>query len=224
MTKLLVILLILYKGAYKMKQINKPNEVNNIISMNKDNDVVIARKGDSKNIIGSFYFNQWSDSKEMKMFIKNIERQIRMSNEYKTYIGHLNNEIGIHNCAIFGNLSDSIDGVTFEFHHYPFTLYDIVEICINKRLMNNENFTSLDIAYEVLKLHELNQVGLVKLSKTAHELVHAGKIFIKLESIFGDVNAFVNKYEGYISEDIKENYNKLIDMNNNEFDESIIKA
>jgi len=207
-----------------MKQINKPNEVNNIISLNKEDNVVIARKGDSKNIIGSFYFTQWSDAKETKAFIKNVEKQIRMSKEYKMYIGHLNNNIGIHECSVFGNLSDEIDGLTLEFHHYPFTLYDIVEICMNKHILNDEKFTSMDIVYEVLHLHELNQIGLVKLSKTAHELVHAGKIFIKLESIFGDVNKFLEKYKDYIPDETIMNYNNLIDMNNTNFDESIIKV
>jgi len=206
-----------------MKQINKPNEVNNIISLNKEDNVVIARKGDSKNIIGSFYFTQWSEAKEVKAFIKNVEKQIRMSKEYKHYLGHLNNEIGLHSCSVFGNLSDDIDGLTLEYHHYPFTLYDIVEICMNKRILNNEKFTSMDIIDEVLMLHQLNEVGLVKLSKTAHELVHAGKIFIKLESVFGDVNKFIKKYKDYIPDETLENYNNLIDMNDNKFDESIIK-
>lgn len=206
-----------------MKQINKPNEVNNVISLNKGEDVVIARKGDSKNVIGSFYFSQWSEAKEVKAFIKNVEKQIRTSKEYKHYLGHLNNEIGIHSCSIFGNLSDDIEGLTLEFHHYPFTLYDIVEICMNKRILNDEKFTSMDIVDEVLMLHQLNEVGLVKLSKTAHELVHAGKIFIKLESVFGDVNKFIKKYKDYIPDETLENYNNLIDMNDNKFDESIIK-
>lgn len=206
-----------------MKQINKPNEVNNVISLNKGEDVVIARKGDSKNVIGSFYFSQWSEAKEVKAFIKNVEKQIRTSKEYKHYLGHLNNEIGIHSCSVFGNLSDDIEGLTLEFHHYPFTLYDIVEICMNKRILNDEKFTSMDIVDEVLMLHQLNEVGLVKLSKTAHELVHAGKIFIKLESIFGDVNKFIENYKEYIPDETIENYNNLINMNNNNFDESIIK-
>jgi len=207
-----------------MKQINKPNEVNNVISLNKEDNVVIARKGDSKNIIGSFYFTQWSEAKEVKAFIKNVEKQIRMSKEYKHYLGHLNNEIGLHSCSVFGNLSDDIDGLTLEYHHYPFTLYDIVEICMNKRILNNEKFTSMDIVDEVLMLHQLNEVGLVKLSKTAHELVHAGKIFIKLESVFGDINKFIKKYKDYIPDETLENYNNLIDMNDNKFDENIIKV
>ena len=204
-----------------MKKINKPNEVNNIISMKKDDDIVLSIKGDSKNIIESFYFTEFSDTKAIKNFIKKIESQIRKSNEYRDYIYHLDKEIGIHQCAVFGNISDS-DEVTLEFHHYPFTLYDIVEICVNNRILNDEKFCSMDIIDEVLKLHEKNEVGLVKLCKTAHELIHDGKIFVKLESIFGRVNEFIEDYKQAIPDDLIENYNKLIDMNEIDFQEYII--
>ena len=80
----------------------------------------------------------------------------------------------------------------------------------------------MDVIDEVLKLHQKNQVGLVKLCKTAHELCHDGKIFIKLESIFGKVNEFIEDYKEYIPEDIIENYNKLIDMNDIDFQEYIL--
>lgn len=204
-----------------MKKINKPNEVNNIISMKKDDDIVLSVKGDSKNIIESFYFTEFSDTKAIKNFIKKIESQIRKSNEYKDYIYHLDKEIGINQCAVFGNISDS-DEVTLEFHHYPFTLYDIVEICVNNRILNDEKFCSMDIIDEVLKLHEKNEVGLVKLCKTAHELIHDGKIFVKLESIFGKVNEFIEDYKQAIPDDLIENYNKLIDMNEIDFQEYIL--
>jgi len=204
------------------KKLNKPNEVNNIISMKKKDDIVLSNKKD-RNVLGSFYFEDISDTKAIKYFIKKIESQIRSSKEYKEYIRHLCQDIGINHCAVFGNISDS-DEVTLEFHHYPFTLYDIVEICVNRRLMKGEKICSMDIIDEVLKLHERNEVGLVKLCKTAHELVHAGKIFIKLESIFGKVNDFIDYYQDYIPEDIIENYNKLIDMNEIDFNEYILSV
>lgn len=206
-----------------MKQITKPNDTNNITSLNRNNNIVMTPKEDRNNVLGSFYFSQWTEPKEIKSFIKNIERQIRTSKEYKTYIGHLNNEIGIHSCAIYGNLTDDIEGLTLEYHHYPFTLYDITEIVVNKKIMNDEKFTTLDIIDEVLKLHEKNRVGLVKLCKTAHELVHAGAVFVKIESIFGDVQSFVQEYINYFPDEIVENYNKLIEMNKHGYDEKILE-
>ena len=196
------------------KKINKPNETNNILSMKKEEDVVLAIKGDSRNVIGSFYFDDFSNTKSIKKFIKNIESQIRGSKEYKEYIWHLDNEIGINRCSVFGNISNE-DEVSLEFHHYPFTLYDIVEIVINDMVKRNEKFSSFDIINEVLDLHRRNEVGLVKLCKTAHELVHDGQIFIKLESVFGKVSKFIETYNqtNSIPEELIDKYNNLIDMN-----------
>ena len=206
-----------------MKQISKPNDINNLTSLKKDNNIVIAPKQNKENILGSFYFSQWTDTKEIKSFIKNIEKQVRTSKEYTAYIGHLNNEIGIHSCAVFGNLTDEIEGLTLEYHHYPFTLYDIVETVVNKKIINDERFTTFDVTDEVLKLHQKNHVGLVKLCKTAHELVHAGQIYVNLKSVFGDVNSFINVYSSYIPDETIINYNKLIDMSKHDYDEHILE-
>lgn len=206
-----------------MKKISKPNELNNIISLNKSGNIYLANKNNSRNLLNSFYFEDFSSPKIVKNFIKNVEKQVRTSNEYKSYIGHLNKEIGLCHCSVFGNITDE-DEVTLEYHHYPFTLYDIVEVVINDKVNRNIKFSTFDITNEVLNLHKNNQVGLVKLCKTAHELVHDEKIFIKLSSIFGKVDEFINIYlqSDSISDDLIEKYNKLIDMNNSEFDESIL--
>lgn len=194
-------------------KINKPNETNNIISMKRlDDDVDLAIKGNSKNIIGSFYFDDFSNTKSVNKFIRNIESRIRTSKEYNDYIGFLNNELRIDRCSIFGNITND-DDVSLEFHHYPFTLYDIVEIVINDKVKRNEKFTSFDIISEVLDLHKKNMIGLTKLCKTAHELVHDGQIFVKLESVFGKVNSFIEIYEDSIPEELKKKYNDLIEMN-----------
>lgn len=201
------------------KKLNKPNETNDIISLPRnDGDVDLAIKGNSKNIIGSFYFDNFSDTKAIKKFIKSIERQIRSSNEYKDYIHHLNATIGLDRCSVFGNITEE-DEVTLEFHHYPFTLYDIVEIVINDKVKKGEKFTSFDISQTVLDLHAKNLIGLVKLSKTAHELIHAGQIFVKLDSVFGKVNDFIEEFQqtDSIPAEIIENYNKLIEMNEMDF-------
>lgn len=202
-----------------IKKINKPNETNDIISLpTNEGNINLALKNNSRNIIGSFYFNSFSDIKAIKKFIKNIESRIRASNEYKDYIGHLNNSIGINRCSIFGNITNE-DEVSLEFHHYPFTLYEIVEIVINDKVKKGEQFTSFDIIDTVLDLHAKNMIGLVKLSKTAHELVHAGQIFVKLDSVFGKVNDFIEMYKqtDSIPLEIIENYNKLIEMNQMDF-------
>ena len=49
-------------------------------------------------------------------------------------------------------------------------------------------------------LHYKNQVGLVPLSITVHQLVHDGKIFIPLQNVYGNYLDFIEEYGAYISD------------------------
>ncbi|QXN67837.1 hypothetical protein FPHOBKDP_00083 [Listeria phage LPJP1] len=169
-----------------IKKINKNKTVSNIVSISKDGNIILKDKNyTSDNFLDSFYIKSL-DSKSMNKFIKNIESLIRTSLEYSRYIGYLSTVQNINTDAIMANINS--DDASLEFHHYPFTLYDIVEIVINKNIALQENFTSISIAREVLKLHYDNMIGLSRVSRTVHQLAHAGEIFIPLDSIFGRVN------------------------------------
>lgn len=193
-----------------MKSINKSNEVNNILSIKKNDNIVLIDKNNRYDILSSYYFNDYINQKKLKRFIKHIESRFRSSLEYKKYLGFLINDQNIKSCSIFGNIDE--ESATLEFHHYPFTLYDIVEIIINKYIMTNTKFNSFIILQELINIHYNNEVGLVRLCKTAHELVHDGSIFISIDSVFGKVNEFINNYYNYIPEDLIKKYNDIIEM------------
>ena len=206
-----------------MEKIKKPNEINNIISLKKNDNIVLASKENRNNVLESYYFTDFMNSKRIKRFIKSVESRIRKSDEYKHYLYYLNEEQQLTHCSILGNIKNC--DATLEFHHYPFTLYDICEIVINKHILEKTNFNSFTIVKEVLDLHFDNVIGLVKLSKTIHELVHNGNLFIKLESVFGDVNEFINTFYNYIPLETIEKYNEIVKMNSLEgIDESIIEV
>lgn len=193
------------------QKISKMIAIGNIISMKKDNSLVLVDKTNNMNIVDEFYFHDQSNQKAIRKFIKKVESEVRKSNEYSHYIGYLNNEMNIHRDAVKGNITDAT--ATLEFHHYPFTLYDIVEIVLNKHIMEDDKFTTFTIINEVLQLHYQNKVGLVKLSKTMHKLVHSGELYVPMDSIFGNVNEFINDYYDYIFDDLIEKYNELVRMN-----------
>ena len=54
-----------------------------------------------------------------------------------------------------------------------------------------------------MDLHYKHHVGLVPLSKTNHELVHDGKLFISENQIFGNYKQFVNNYDIAISTELR---------------------
>lgn len=160
------------------------------------------------------YFKEIFDDGKFKKFIKNIETTIRRSDAYKSFIGACK-EKGLTKCAVLGNIEES-DKVTIEMHHYPFTLYDIVYLCVMKHLKNNDDITSMMIAEEVLRDHIYGKIiSVVPLCKTVHKLVHDGKIFIPLTSCFGDINGFLTKYMDELTPEMKESYNKILEMTEN---------
>lgn len=157
-----------------------------------------------------YYFSDYYDSKKFTSFIKKCEQQLRKSDAYSKYLYNLKNEKGLHYCAVRGNITDA--DATIEFHHYPFTLYDIFYVVMIKHISLEENFSSFSLVSEVLDLHSNNLVGLVPLSITEHHLVHDGVRFIPMSSVYGNVGKFVNEYSYYMTDDMIEKYNKLIKM------------
>ena len=191
-----------------MLKINKSKTVNNITSLPTANGDVTLINNKNRNLVGRFFFSSM-DGKDTKRFIKNVERLVRTSPSYKRYIAYLSDQ-GLVNDVLYSKITS--EKATLEFHHYPFTLYDIVEIIVNYHLKRRDKFTSLSIADEVIQCHFDNLIGLARLAKTSHQLTHAGKLFVPLDSIFGNVNEFVNKYyDGFFPDQI-DTYNNLIKM------------
>lgn len=136
--------------------------------------------------------------------IKMIERIIRSSNEYKQYIQFLKQEIDMTKCTFFNNVNNkNSSSVSIEIHHEPFTLFDLTSIVLEKYIDLGEDINPLMIAEEVMELHYKNFVGLIPLSITVHQLVHDGKILIPLQNVYGNYIAFLEEYDPYINEGLR---------------------
>ena len=147
--------------------------------------------------------------------INYIERMIRGSYEYKQYISYLRNELDINSCSILENIDAKDLDVSLEMHHYPFTLFDIVTIVLNKMLsikkasiFNNDVNTiyMFDLMEEVMRIHYQGLVGLVPVSTSAHEMAHSGAISIPFDKVYGNTQKFVLRYRKYIPEAIYDKY------------------
>ena len=138
--------------------------------------------------------------KDRVKYIKRVEGVIRTSLEYKEYIRYLKEFIGLDSCVFFQNVtSNSTKGnrskVHIEIHHEPLTLYDITNTVYQKYKDTGEPINDLVIAEEVMKLHYENKVGLVPVSKTAHEMVHnSSKLFVPLTMCYGEYSKFFEEY------------------------------
>ena len=170
----------------------------------------------------------YRNPKERLRVIKNIERIVRTSLEYKIYLHYLRTQLNAHGCAFLKNIdlnNESISkDVTVEAHHFPFTLFDITLIVLSKyEFLDNINQskdettgdfkvtskTSFEIADEIMALHYKFLIGIVPLSKTVHELAHSGKIQIFLNQVYGDVDKFIAEYRAFIPEEYLESYSNL---------------
>lgn len=143
---------------------------------------------------------KYNTPRDREKYIKTCEIIIRKSMEYKDYIKFLKDNMHMDQCIVLSNLKNG-DGKHYriEIHHEPFTLFDIVETVINRRLYHGESISALKVADEVMDLHYSGMVGLIPLTVTMHELVHNGRIFIPLQYIYHNYAEFVSEYENYMN-------------------------
>jgi len=186
-------------------------ENSNILLYNKEDDTFVI----------SYYIENISTDKNLINIIKKIERMIRTSEEYSRYLAEIRAKTDINNCTFLKDVTD--DDATIEFHHYPFTLFEITLCVILKKILNKEKFTTFSLTSDVLKLHAENKIGIVPLTKTLHELAHSGKLFIPIDSVLGNFTQFVEEYKSVFTRYLIEKYNNLIKKTEEEsFDFSIL--
>lgn len=157
------------------------------------------------------YTVQLRSDKDRVKFVKRIEKIVRSSQEYKDYIAYLKENVDMTSCRFF-NRVDSEDNrrIKIEIHHEPLTLFDIVNVIVEKWIVEGIPLNDLYIADETMRLHYENKVGLIPLSKTVHQLVHnSSDIIIPLTQVFGDYRAFLNEYGEFIESGFPDLIEKL---------------
>lgn len=187
-----------------------PEIENNImgnIDAVKEGEIFGIKASDSP-FAETFYFSDYYDDKKVKQFIKSVEKLIRTSVEYKTYIELLRTNIfALNHDSIMSNITTA--DVDLEFHHYPFSLYELIECCILQHIYKNENFTSFSLAKEIMEEHFKNNIGLVPLTKTTHELAHSGNLFLSSKQVFGNYHKFMEEHKNGLTAEIVEKINTM---------------
>lgn len=155
------------------------------------------------------------DPKDRNKYIKDLERIVRNSFEYREFIKYLRENMDMDKCAIMENVSNKETyKVGIEIHHGPFTLYDICVAVLNRRLELGLSTSIEMVAKEVAGLHYYLMVGLIPLSKTVHELVHNKYIFIPYSNYLGNYEGFIDNYGEYIAPELMETYESNLDYSN----------
>lgn len=150
------------------------------------------------------------DDKDREKYIKDLERTVRSSYEYRNMIQYLREYMNMNSCAFMSNVTNDVNRrIKIEIHHSPFTLRDVCVTIINKRMKNNEPLTIESVAYEVMYVHYCLMVGLIPLSETVHQLVHTQYIFIPVDKVYGYYKNFVKSYYDYIDPELLDKLDEL---------------
>jgi len=162
-------------------------------------------------------FKSVEDFDEKAVFY--IEKQIRNSYEYRSYINYLKEELDLTRCSLLPGIDIKTTPVSLEFHHFPFTLFDITSI-VGKSMISGisekESVSSFDIAEKVMHEHFKNNVGLVPLTETLHQMAHNGAISIPFDKINGNYKDFMNEYVKHIEPDFVDRLDALEKYNNSD--------
>ena len=155
----------------------------------------------------------FKNNKDRYKYCTMIKMMVRNSPEYREYVSFLKKHIHMDRCVVFKKIiSEPHKKYSIELHHDPFTLMEIINVVVSKRQALGESLNPYMVVDEVLELHYDNKVGLINLSKTAHELAEKGRIFIPLQLIYQRYDLFVNEYEEYMDDTLKQKIEMIIQM------------
>lgn len=140
------------------------------------------------------------ENKEWIKFVNNCKGMIRTSIEYKNFVAYCKSQLGMTNCSFLGMVDDSQD-VEIEIHHAIFTLHDIIEIVMDDMLRSERGISTLEVCNRVMKLHFKGLISIVPLSVTVHQLVHAHKINVHINQVYGDLIGFIRLFRASLTEE-----------------------
>lgn len=132
--------------------------------------------------------------------IKQIEQKVRGCMEYPDLIKFLRTYMHMDECAFFPNFKIGKKKGIVEIHHAPFDLFTICDIVTRKFEAENNYINQNLIADEVVGLHYAGKIGLIPLAVTVHELVHAGKLVVPLNCVYGKFIKFTEEYYQWLDE------------------------
>ena len=149
-------------------------------------------------------FYQTPDSlnniEDYRTFLKNVESAFRTSREYKAIKARLI-ESGMTNCQIHGNLNSEM--VDIEMHHNMLTLFDLAMIITEHLIRTTGKASTFDVVRLLIDAHNNNEVLLIMLSKTPHQVYHNNpEFFLPFEMCIGEPWKFLEKYKYGITQDI----------------------
>ncbi len=179
------------------------NPLPGIETYSENNNPIIS----SPNSLYSISFYQTRDTlmdvDVYRHFLKNCENRFRRSTTYSNYKGFLIG-LGLDHCQVHGFINTNMENITIEMHHAILTLFDIT-LMITEHLLNTIGYvTTFDVVQLLKEEHRQNNVALVMLSKTPHQVYHnnSSQFFIHPNMCFGKWPVLIEKYKLGLTQDL----------------------
>lgn len=140
------------------------------------------------------------DADVYRSFLKNVEKRVRTSTAYSNYKGYLMG-LGMDHCQVHGFINSTM--ADLEMHHCILTLFDIA-LMITEYFLNTTGYvSSFDVVQAIKDEHKMNNIALVMLTKTPHQLYHNDStFFIHPDMCIGNWPALIEKYKAGLTQDL----------------------
>lgn len=140
------------------------------------------------------------DADVYRSFLKNVEKRVRSSTAYSNYKGYLMG-LGMDHCQVHGFINSTM--ADLEMHHCILTLFDIA-LMITEYYLNTTGYVStFDVVQTIKDEHKMNNIALVMLTKTPHQLYHNDStFFIHPDMCIGNWPALLEKYKAGLTQDL----------------------
>lgn len=173
--------------------------------MSNTNDIIIQSDTNDLELYSDQYpfrlplrVKTFENETEYIKFIRNCEKAIRGSIEYKQWRNYIIEILGVQTCMI---TNERMDQCTIEVHHHIPSLFVLVKSITNKMMDEEKEFSTFDVALEGIKYHFQNKVGYATLIKSIHEKFHNGFLGIPNTVIKGNFQSFLSEYASNIDDE-----------------------
>lgn len=173
--------------------------------MNNNDDIQIQSSAEGLELYSDQYpfrlplrVRNFESETDYIKFIRNCEKSIRGSIEYKQWRNYIIEVLGVQTCMV---TNERMDQCTIEVHHHVPSLFVLVKSITNKWIDEEREFSTFDVALEGIKHHFENKVGYVTLIKSIHEKFHNGFLGIPNTVIKGNYQNFLSEYSSNMDDE-----------------------
>ncbi len=147
-------------------------------------------------------------------FIKNCEKLIRGSVEYKQWRNYITDVLQVNSCFI---TNERMDECTLEIHHHIPSLFTLLKAIVNKNMDKDEAFSTFDVCMEAIEIHFANKVGYIAVISSIHEKIHNNCLDVPKNMIQGNYMWFIENFSKYLDDDDLDIINKRLAVGDSTF-------